>query len=83
MSIVKVTTSGQISIPKELRKKIKAVYFTCELKGDGIFFRPINALELPGEKKYSMEDFRKWSFKGKNPKEKNLAGKIDSIIYKI
>ena len=53
MNAVKVTTTGQISIPTEIRRKYK----------------------------YAMDDFKKFSFKGKNPKEKSLSRKVDEIVY--
>ncbi len=80
MSIVKVTSSGQISIPKKLRKKIKAEYFICELKEGGYFFQPVET-ENTKEKKYRMKDLKAWNFKGKNPEEKDLSRRIDEIVY--
>lgn len=82
MNFVKVTTSGQITIPKEFRNKFATGFFTCELLEDGVFFKPVLIKKTrPQKKKYTLTEFKKWSFKGKHPEEKNLAGKIDQIIY--
>lgn len=82
MNVVKVTTSGQVSIPTEIRKSFKTSFYTCEIYEGGILFRPIELQETPSKKyKYTIDDLKKFSFKGKNPKEKNLSGKIDEILY--
>lgn len=82
MNVVKVTTSGQISIPSEIRKKFNTSHFVCEIYEGGILFRPIEFQENKAKKyKYTMDDFKKFSFKGKDPKEKDLARKIDEIVY--
>ena len=69
MDIVKVTTSGQISIPKKLRTKIKADYFMCVIKDGGYFFKPVET----ENNKFTMQDLKKWNFKGKNPEERPQA----------
>lgn len=32
------------------------------------------------KKKYTIKDLTSWSFRGKNPKETNIAHKVDQII---
>ena len=32
-------------------------------------------------KKYTIEDFKKFSFRSGDPKETNLADKVDEIVY--
>lgn len=82
MNVVKVTTSGQISIPSNIRKKFSTSLFACEIYEGGIFFRPIEFQEnKPKKYRYTMDDFKKFNFKGRNPKEKDLARKIDEIVY--
>ena len=80
MNVVKVTTSGQISIPSNIRKKFKTDYFLCEERDGGIFFKSIHTSD-PFEKKHTLKDLSKGIFKSKNPKETSLAYKIDEIIY--
>lgn len=85
MNVVKVTTSGQITIPKEIRKRFKTQIFVCEAFEDGFIFRPVE-VKLPGKKKYkyTMDEFKAWKItKSKCPEETNLAGKIDEIVYTI
>ena len=83
MNVVKVTTSGQITLPKELRKRFKTDLFFCELNSGGILFLPLEVKSKSHKKyKYTMEDLKKWKFKGKNPKE-SYAERIDEIIYTI
>ncbi len=77
MDIVKVTTSGQISIPKKLRTKIKADYFMCVIKDGGYFFKPVET----ENSKFTMDDLKKWNFKGKNPEEKDISRRIDELVY--
>ena len=82
MNVVKVTTSGQVSIPTEIRKSFKTSFYTCEIYEGGILFRPIELQEnQPKKYKYTIDDLKKFSFKGRNPKEKNLSAKIDEIVY--
>lgn len=84
MNVVKVTTSGQITIPIEVRRKFKTQIFSCELTEEGFLFRPVEVQKTnPKKYKYTMEEFKKWSFKSKNPKEHNLADKIDEIVYTL
>ncbi len=83
MEIFQITTSGQITIPKKIRKHLKTKHFTCERgEGDVLILRPIGAKESFGKKAYSIKDLRKAIIKkSKCPEEKNLAGKIDEIVY--
>ena len=31
--------------------------------------------------KFTMEDLKKWNFKGKNPEEKDISRRIDELVY--
>ncbi|MBT4385097.1 hypothetical protein HOD30_05115 [Candidatus Peregrinibacteria bacterium] len=83
MKVVKVTTSGQISIPKVIRMKVNADCFTCELTPEGILFRPVDSpiFKAQKDKKYDMKDLLNFKVKSKNKEQ--IAHKIDSIIYTI
>lgn len=83
MNVLKVTTSGQITIPTEIRGKFKTKIFVCELVEEGFLFRPIQvAAAKPKKYKYTMEEFKKWKIKDtKCPEETKLADKIDEIVY--
>jgi bifunctional DNA-binding transcriptional regulator/antitoxin component of YhaV-PrlF toxin-antitoxin module len=83
MNVVKVTTSGQITIPIHLRRKLKTQMFFCDLTDEGLLFRPIEIQKTHQKKpKYTLEDFKKWKIKkSKCPTEHNLAQNIDKIIY--
>ena len=79
MNFVKATTSGQITIPKKIRNKFKTDYFVCQLSENGVLFVPVDLPKEAGKKPHSIKELKAWSFSSKNPKEKNLADKIDSI----
>ncbi|KKU78594.1 MAG: hypothetical protein UY05_C0054G0005 [Candidatus Peregrinibacteria bacterium GW2011_GWA2_47_7] len=85
MNVVKVTTSGQITIPAEIRSKFKTQIFSCEFTEEGFLFRPVEVNQAkPKKYKYKMADLKKWKIhKSKCPDEHNLAGKIDKIIYTL
>ena len=82
MNVVQVTSSGQISIPKALRDGFKTKIFICEKVPEGILFKPVETDTDPFPKKYTLKDLKRGMFNGKDPKEKNLASKIDDILYK-
>lgn len=51
---------------------------------DGILFKPVEIKStVPKKAKFNMEDLKSWNFEGKNPKERNLAKKIDKIVYGV
>ncbi len=84
MNVVKVTTSGQITIPAEIRKKFKTKIFVCELTDEGFLFRPVELQKSkPKKYKYTMDEFKAWSFKDTKCKDRNLADKIDEIVYTL
>lgn len=86
MNVIKLTTNGQVTIPKFFRDKFKTVqYYTCEVNEGGVLFKPLDndGVIKKRSTKYDITDLRKFRFKGRNPKEKNLSSKIDSIVYKI
>lgn len=84
MNFIKVTTSGQVTIPKPFRTKFATDYYVCELEDRGILFRPVDIGKTDKTKKtYTMKDLTNWSFKGKNSREKNIASTIDQIIYNL
>ena len=83
MQTVKVTTSGQISLPKEYRQKFDTNIYKYEQKGNMIiiepFFEELQFYQTP--KKYTKEDLKKAVFISNDKKETNLAGRIDEILY--
>jgi bifunctional DNA-binding transcriptional regulator/antitoxin component of YhaV-PrlF toxin-antitoxin module len=84
MNIVKLSSSGQVTLPKKLREEFDTDTFAYERVDGGILFYPVNVEKMSTkrtQKKYSMDEFKAWSFESKNSKETNLAGKIDSIVY--
>lgn len=81
MNIVKMTRNGQVTIPVEMRKGIETNYYICEQSSGGILFKPVTLEEEGEAAKFTIEDLRNWSFKSKNPEERNLGGKIDKILY--
>ena len=81
MNIVKMTRNGQVTIPFSVRKKLKANYYTCEQNGNGVLFKPINIEDNRKETKFTIEDFKAFSFEGRDKNEDNLAGKVDQITY--
>ena len=81
MNVVKVTTSGQITIPKEIRRSFENKLFICEQVEGTIVFKPLEDKFTHFPKKYTIKDLKQAMFKSKNPKEKDLAGKIDQIVY--
>lgn len=87
MTVVKLNpNSGQIVIPKEYRDKHPNVlYFEVEINNNEIKYKPYfqddGVRQMPGKKKYSFKDLKKAQFSSKNKKERNLAGKIDQILY--
>lgn len=83
MNFIKMTTNGQVTIPKIFREKMDTEYFICELEAGVVIFRPVELKKFKKKKaKYSMDDLLSFSFKGKNPKE-DLVPQIDSIVYGI
>lgn len=81
MDFVKVTTSGQVSIPKKIRSQLSTNLFYCELTPEGVLFRPSNHELKKIKKNIAFKDLPQFTFKGKNPKETNLASHIDEIVY--
>lgn len=80
--IVKMTRNGQITIPSTYRKNFNVSYYSCEIMKDGILFKPVEIKSMTARKaKFDIDDLKAWSFKSKNPKEKNVAKKIDQIVY--
>ncbi|WP_293442026.1 AbrB/MazE/SpoVT family DNA-binding domain-containing protein [Persephonella sp.] len=54
MFITKMTKKGQITIPAEYRKKLKAEYYTVEIKDEQIILKPFK--QLAGSlKKYAKK----------------------------
>jgi len=44
MFVTKMTKKGQITIPAEYRKKLKAEYYTVEIKDDEIVIKPLKQI---------------------------------------
>ena len=82
MNIVKMTRNGQVTIPANMRRGLQTAYYICEISESGVLFKPVD-LEKTKTKKvmFGMKDLKNWTFESKNPKEKNLAKKIDQILY--
>lgn len=84
MQTVKLTSSGQISLPKQYRDRFDTNIFEYKIIGNE--FRAIPLVtdhyitNITG-KKYTLKDLDKAIFTSKNKKETNLAGKIDEILY--
>lgn len=81
MPIVKVTTSGQISIPKNVRDTFKTKFFYCNLTVHGILYTPVEEKEAK-KKKYTISDMKKFMFKDNDP-DKDWSSKIDKIVYQL
>ncbi len=83
MNVFQITTSGQITIPKRIREKLKTKHYTCErMEGDVLILRPAHFTSQEDVKKYTIKDLREAIIKkSKCPEETNLAGKIDEIVY--
>ena len=89
---MKITTpnkQGQIVIPIELRKKFNIdehTYLKIYTHYDHICIEPLDEKSQPNEQ--TVIDFPKnkkqkdFHFHSKNPQEKNIAKKVDDIIYK-
>ncbi|SNR93774.1 AbrB/MazE/SpoVT family DNA-binding domain-containing protein [Desulfurobacterium atlanticum] len=41
MKIAKITSKGQITIPANIRKKLKTQFVSVELKGDTLILKPV------------------------------------------
>ena len=89
--MIKIATpnqQGQIVIPAKIRKQFKIdtnTYLKIFVKKNTICLQPL-------EKKFQENDdeivpllkkkkHKPFHFKSKHPEEKNLAGKIDEILY--
>lgn len=83
MNFIKMTTSGQVTIPKQFRKHFDTDVFICNLENEAVVFRPVEVKRFRKRKaKYTMKDFLAFTFEGKNPKE-SLVDQIDHIVYGI
>ncbi len=80
MDIVKVTTSGQISIPRNVRNRFKTKFFYCRQTINGILFTPVEEKDM--KKKYTISDMKKFVFKDNDP-DKDWSSKIDQIVYEL
>ena len=82
MNFIKMTTNGQVTIPKAFRDKFATDYYICELKGGVVLFRPVEMKVYPKKKvKYTMEDLKAFTFEDDNPGD--LSSEIDSVVYGI
>jgi len=55
MYITKITKKGQITIPSEYRKKLKAQYYIVEIKDNEIIIKPFKTL-AGSLKKYAKKN---------------------------
>ena len=74
--VVKVTTSGQVTLPKAYRDKCDTNLFVYEIDGSTFVVQPLQIIPSVSNKKYKIKDAPKFVFSSKNKREKNLAGKI-------
>ncbi len=81
---VKLTNSGQISLPKQYRDRFNTNLFEYQIIGNQFTVKPLiidrQITDLVGTK-YTLKDLEKAIFTSKNKKEKDLASKIDEILY--
>ena len=60
MRLTKITKKGQITIPAEYRKKLKADYYIIELKNNELIIKPFNS---------PAGSLKKYAFKEKSTEE--------------
>lgn len=83
MNFIKMTSNGQVTIPKEFRKRFDTDVFVCDFENEAVVFRPVELKRYRKKKaKYTMKDLLAFKIKSKNPKER-LADQIDHIVYGI
>lgn len=85
--VVKVTTSGQITLPKAFRDQFDTDIFSYEINGGTCVVRPIE-VNLFGKslltgKKYTWDDLEEFIISSKCPEEKNITDQIDNIVYEL
>ncbi len=89
MKIATVNKQGQVVIPINLRKKFhitEKTYLKIYTHDDQICIKPLEEeldkkkekIVVNFSKNYQQEDFH---FHSKNHEEKNLASKVDEILY--
>jgi bifunctional DNA-binding transcriptional regulator/antitoxin component of YhaV-PrlF toxin-antitoxin module len=87
MNTVKVTSSGQITLPKIYRNQYNTSVYKYEIVDGEFRVRPFlennNICDMRGSK-YSLSDLKQIKFKSKSraDKYKNLSVKIDEILYR-
>ncbi len=87
MKIIKVTSSGQVTLPKKFREKFDTDIFTYEIAGDHFIIIPVrvtkaSSQKLPGKKSQAtLKDLKKAMFHSKNRNLTNLSDQIDQSIY--
>lgn len=70
MDLYKITTSGQVTLPRVLRKNFGTDYFSAELIDGGILFRPVYVRRPahPDPKPHKKKDLKGFHFKA-NPSD--------------
>jgi len=79
--VVKVTTSGQVTLPKIYRDQYDTDLFIYEIEGTALIVKPLQIVGAKSSGKYKIQDAPKFVFSSKDKKEKNLATKIDNVLY--
>lgn len=87
MNLVKVSSSGQITLPKAFRAKFDTKIYSYQIKDNEFVVVPVKIDLMSEDKqgknkaKYTLKDLEKVIFTSKNKNEKNIADKIDNILY--
>lgn len=83
MNVVRLSSSGQISLPKEYRDRFDTSLYEYEIKGNYFLVTPMikETGQYNTSKKYSKKDLKKAIFSSRNKREKNLSQKIDKLLY--
>lgn len=84
MKTLKVSSSGQITLPRNFRNKYNTDIFTYEIHNNECTFIPIfMTIIQPKEKKkqYELKDLKKAIFHSKHQKNHHLSKEIDQTLY--
>ena len=79
--VIKVTTSGQVTLPKAYREKYNTDVFVYEIEGSTFVVHPLQIRTQTGGKQFTSKDAAQFVFSSRNKREKNLGDQIDKILY--
>lgn len=93
MNLVKVSSSGQITLPKVFRQKYGTNFYSYRISGDQLIVIPASVqqfnqvnpqivLPAPKKKQSLVQHLQKGIFKSKHPEVNNLSEKIDEVVYR-